>query len=52
MCGGWKDESIDIVFLNIFYFFISVEKSRSAFDLFDGDDIWFSEQALGVKKTI
>jgi len=52
VCGGWEDESVDIVFLNIFYFFISVEKRRSVFDLFDGDDIWFSEQALGVKKTI
>lgn len=50
--SGGEDESVDIVFLDIFYFFIPVEKGRSAFDLFDGDDVWLSEEALGVDKTV
>lgn len=43
MGRGRENESIDVVFLYVFYFFISVEKGRGAFDLFDGDDVWFSQ---------
>lgn len=44
--GGGEDESIDIVLLVVLYFFLFVEDGVGVLDLFDADDIWFSEYAF------
>ena len=51
MSGGGEDESIDVVLLEILYFFLLSEDGAGVFDLANTDDVRFSEQTLTLCQT-
>lgn len=46
VCGGRKYEAIDIVLLEILYFFLLSKNGAGVLNLADADYIWLSKQTL------
>lgn len=52
MRSGGKDEPVDIIFLDILYFFLLAKEWAGNFDLSNADDVGFPKEALGLCKSM